>query len=250
LEFINEKKAYISFAGGGLRSAAHIGALKYFEEINLSYGGVAGSSAGAIVAACVAAGKTSDEIFGFIKSVEKKHVFSFSFSKGLFHLDKFRDHFQEFIGITEFSELLMPCYVCVTNINTGDPVYLSKGNLIDAVIASCSLTPTFVPYEIDGVFYNDGGFSDNMPVQPFDGQYPVIGININFVKGTTPKSFKSLLIRSIILILSSNTRYSREKADLVIDVEFSKKMHLFQFSEVISGYHSGYNSTKKTFLKE
>ena len=51
------------FEGGGAKGLAHVGALKATENRNISYKSVGGTSAGAIIAALVAAGFTADELF-------------------------------------------------------------------------------------------------------------------------------------------------------------------------------------------
>lgn len=55
--------AFGIFEGGGAKGLAHVGALKAAELNDVRFIGVAGSSAGAIVAALVAAGYTSSELF-------------------------------------------------------------------------------------------------------------------------------------------------------------------------------------------
>lgn len=56
-------KAFGVFEGGGAKGLAHIGALKAAEEENVQFIGVAGTSAGSIVAALVAAGYRADELY-------------------------------------------------------------------------------------------------------------------------------------------------------------------------------------------
>ena len=55
--------AFGIFEGGGAKGLAHVGALKAAEERRVKFIGVAGTSAGAMVAALVAAGYTADELF-------------------------------------------------------------------------------------------------------------------------------------------------------------------------------------------
>lgn len=56
-------EAFGIFEGGGAKGLAHVGALKAAEEHGVRYVGVAGASAGSIVAALVAAGYTADELY-------------------------------------------------------------------------------------------------------------------------------------------------------------------------------------------
>jgi len=53
---------YAIFEGGGAKGIAHLGAVAAIEQLNLSLAGVAGASAGAFVAALLAAGYRSDEL--------------------------------------------------------------------------------------------------------------------------------------------------------------------------------------------
>ncbi|MBR6025666.1 MAG: patatin-like phospholipase family protein [Firmicutes bacterium] len=41
---------------------------------------------------------------------------------------------------------------------------IPRGRMLDYVLASCSIIPITVPYEIDGKSYIDGGFADQMPI--------------------------------------------------------------------------------------
>lgn len=55
--------AFGIFQGGGAKGLAHVGALAACEQEGIHFKGVAGASAGAIVAALASAGLTSDEMF-------------------------------------------------------------------------------------------------------------------------------------------------------------------------------------------
>ncbi|MDP4006394.1 patatin-like phospholipase family protein [Methylobacterium sp. NEAU K] len=56
-------RAFGVFEGGGVRGYAHLGALKACEDKGIRFAGVSGTSIGAIVAALVAAGYTSTELY-------------------------------------------------------------------------------------------------------------------------------------------------------------------------------------------
>ena len=55
-------RAFVAFAGGGAKGIIHVGALKALEEKNVQFCGLAGTSAGAIVACLKAAGFKADEL--------------------------------------------------------------------------------------------------------------------------------------------------------------------------------------------
>jgi NTE family protein len=56
-------RAYAIFQGGGAKGFAHVGALRAAEERGIRFEGVAGTSIGAVVAALVAVGYVSDELY-------------------------------------------------------------------------------------------------------------------------------------------------------------------------------------------
>ena len=57
----------ICFSGGGIKGVAHIGALKAFEEENIKFDYIAGTSSGSIVACLYSVGYNSDEIYEIFK---------------------------------------------------------------------------------------------------------------------------------------------------------------------------------------
>jgi NTE family protein len=55
--------AFGIFEGGGAKGLAHVGALKAAEEKDIKFIGVAGTSAGAILASLLAVGYTSEQLY-------------------------------------------------------------------------------------------------------------------------------------------------------------------------------------------
>lgn len=59
------KKIGLALSGGGTKGIAQAGVLKFLEEKNMHPNEIAGNSAGAIVGAMYAWGKSPDEILDF-----------------------------------------------------------------------------------------------------------------------------------------------------------------------------------------
>ena len=234
-------KIAVSFSGGGLRAVAHIGALRFLEEQGVEITAVSGSSAGAIVAMMVACGYRSEDIYHFLKEIDKKELFRLSSRPGLFTLRELEKKLYDFLGSVGYEDMKIPLYICVTDINGGDTLYLNSGDPIANAIASSSLTPIFEAKELNGRFYIDGGLSDNLPVKPLKplGQ-KVLAINVNPLTGGNPRGFKSLLIRTILIMLHANVKGSLEITDASIDIEGVSRMHLFNFKEIDTAYEAGY----------
>ena len=76
-------KKGLCLAGGGVKGAAHIGAIKALEEANIKFDCVGGTSSGSIVACLYACGFSADEMYKIFKKYCKKikyfifHIFRF-----------------------------------------------------------------------------------------------------------------------------------------------------------------------------
>lgn len=69
-------KVGLVLSGGGAKGAAHIGVLKYIEEVGLPIDYIAGTSMGSVVGGLYALGYSSDEILDIISSVDWDRLIS------------------------------------------------------------------------------------------------------------------------------------------------------------------------------
>ena len=242
-------KITLSLSGGGLRGAAHVGAIKFLEEQGVEITAVSGSSAGAIVGLFLASGLKSEDMLDFLKSLEKKELFAWaSGAIGIFKMERLEKKLEETLNIDSYRDLKIPFYTCVTDIDTGDAHYINSGNPIAYTVASSTLTPLFSAKKIGEYFYIDGGFSDNLPVKPLKSYYEKsLAININPLRGEELSTFKSLAIRSILIMIRSNSMSAKKLADAFFEVKGVANMHLFNFSEIEMAYQAGYNELKENW---
>lgn len=190
----------ICFSGGGIKAAAHIGAIRAFEEDNLKFDYFAGTSSGSIIATLYATGYTSDEMINIFKKYAKKikyvslgNIVSLiinlilkrkvtikGFNSGAIierlinkELNKKNIYYIQDIK----KELIIPSI----DINTGDInvfisnenknrakfsdniIYNNDVNIGKAVRASCSYPVIFAPCKIGNKQLVDGGLRDNVP---------------------------------------------------------------------------------------
>lgn len=196
------------FNGGGIKGTAYAGAIDELDRLGLLDGvvRVAGSSAGATTALCLACGHTPGEIMGlatlpnFSDFTDDSAGFlrdgwrllrRYGVYKGL-ELDDYIRHIITSVGLppgTTFSDLselaadeeaarqhrLLTVPVC--NITRQRLEYCSAEHtpympVFDAVRASCNI-PLFWPArEIRGMLYGDAGLMDNYPIHIFDTKDP------------------------------------------------------------------------------
>jgi NTE family protein len=242
-------KITLSLSGGGLRGAAHVGAIKFLEEQGVEVTAVSGSSAGAIVGLFLAAGLKSEDMLEFLKSLEKKELFAWaSGAIGIFKMERLENKLRERLNIEEYSELNIPLHTCVTDIDTGESLYVDSGDVIAYTVASSTITPLFQAKKIGDNSYIDGGFSDNLPVKPLkEYNEKSLAININPLVGEELSTFKSLAIRSILIMIRSNSVPAKKLANAYFEVKGVAKMHLFDFDEIEMAYEAGYNELKENW---
>lgn len=244
-------KITLSLSGGGLRGAAHVGAIKFLEEQGVEVTAISASSAGAIVGLFLATGLKSDDMLEFLQNLERKELFVLANGDvGLFKMEKVEQKLKEILKVENFDELKIPFHICVTNIATGESEYIHKGNPIEYTVASSTITPLFRAKKIGEKSYIDGGFSDNLPVKPMKKYYEKnLAININPLRDEALDSFKSLMIRSILIMIRSNSMPAKKLTDAFFEVKGVANMHLFDFSEIESAYNAGYNELKEQWAE-
>jgi NTE family protein len=157
----------LALGAGAARGWAHIGALHELKAMGLVADVVVGSSIGALVGGCFAAGRL-DELESFARSLNKRRVFGlldFSFSgAGLIGGDRLRVRLQESIGSMRIEDLPMRFAGVATELDTGHEVWLRRGSLVEAMRASYALPGVFEPVRIGHRWLIDGAVVNPVPV--------------------------------------------------------------------------------------
>ncbi len=205
------------FSGGGIKGFALIGAYEEIENKGLRFARVAGTSAGSIVAALIAAGYTSKEIYQLLDELDlsklldaRKTLIPFPFAKWLFvywklglykgnELEKWICEKLEAKGLRTFADLPpQSLRVIGSDLSNGQmivfPDDLQKYGIspdsfpiAKAIRISCSIPYFFEPVKMrsmDGInVLVDGGVLSNFPMWLFDKENvqkirPVLGIKL------------------------------------------------------------------------
>jgi len=150
-------------SGGGARGFAHIGALRVLERAGAKFDVVAGTSMGAILGALYAGGASPDDIYELAMRTAWRDVVDLSLKTALLKGDRLGAFLAEILPAT-FEELELPLAVVATDIETGEEVVMSDGDLVSAVRASASFPGAFEPVHLGGRTLADGGIVNNLPV--------------------------------------------------------------------------------------
>lgn len=151
-------------SGGGARGFAHIGVLRVLEQCGIKPEIVAGTSMGAVIGALHASGRTADEIAELALATSLRDILDISLQAGLLKGDRLAHYLSEHLPAT-FEELEVPLAVTTTDIESGEQVILTDGDLITALRASASFPGAFEPTEYRGRVLADGGIVNNLPVE-------------------------------------------------------------------------------------
>lgn len=179
-------------SGGGVRGFAHLGLLKFLEELHIKPYAIAGTSAGAIVGVLYAAGKTPEDILELMK---KNNLFGWGnivWNKlGFFSMKTLKKVLKETIHEDDFEAVKIKLFVAATDLNNNKVEIFSNGELYKAIIASASIPILFEPVTIGDKILIDGGLLNNLPVEPLEDICDIIiGSYVNKVEdGVRDASF-------------------------------------------------------------
>ena len=240
-------KIGLVLGGGGARGIGHIGALKAFEELGVTFDYVAGTSAGSIVGALYAFGKTAAEMESLVKNLKKRDIMkgSIPFIKPA-KSERLENLLNEIFGdITVFSEMKIPLSVVCTDLKTGKEVDFDYGNVAKVVSASCSVPGVFTPVVYEGMHLVDGGLRNNVPVDVVKkmGANVVFAIDVNHLRGTGTNSLStvSVLSSTIGIMMQAKIDKTLEMADLIFEPSLETFSPL-KFDDVEEMIQIGYDT--------
>lgn len=152
-------------SGGGTKGVAHAGVLKFLAEKNISPEVMSCCSAGSIVAALFAKGKSAEEILDFFKSVYFFNWRHFTFNKpGLVSSHIFSSYLEPIFKDMLIGDLNTEIKIVATELVSGkQKVFGKETKVVDAVIASCSIPGITTPYVVGDEMFSDGGVLNNFP---------------------------------------------------------------------------------------
>jgi len=236
-------KLGVALSGGGARGFAHLGALQAMEEYDLLPEAIAGTSAGALAGAFYADGYSPQEIYNIFKKVKITEVIATTLpQEGFFKTTGLQNILKRHLRAQTFEELKLPLFVAASDIESGKARIFSEGELVPAVIASCSIPIVFTPMEIEGHHYVDGGLFINFPVSVIRKEcLQVVGIDVSpVIPVKYDKSMKYIIERTMNYMVGANTVEEMKLCDHLIASDEISSYSIFdlKYSEEI--YEKGY----------
>ncbi|GAB6137208.1 patatin-like phospholipase family protein [Halanaerobaculum tunisiense] len=181
----------LSLSGGGVKGIAQLGGLKAIEEAGIEIVSVAGSSAGAIIAALYGAGYTCNNLKQVIFDQDLTY-FKDDLSLvrlirqfGLYKGDAFLNWMKEKLaakGVRTFSDLDKEVKIIATDATYRKAKVFSQQtspclSVAKAVRMAMSIPIFYTPCSYQTNSYVDGGVMNNLPLQTFvSSQRPTLGL--------------------------------------------------------------------------
>lgn len=220
-----KKKLALCLSGGGARGFAHIGAIKAFEEEGIDFDIVVGTSAGSIVGAMYAFGKTADEMILYgeginMKSIHNGIVFVPNDTAGIRRL------VTDFIGNVDIQNLKKKFACVAVDLVEAKQVIMDRGDAGEACAASSCVPVLFKPVVRGKTHLVDGGLLNNIPadVGKMLGADKVVTVDVNPTRGGgTPDLGVLSVVKATLSIVTANASLMGLKnSDIVIAPDLGK----------------------------
>ncbi|MFT0893274.1 patatin-like phospholipase family protein [Pseudochelatococcus sp. G4_1912] len=174
----------LALGGGAARGWAHIGVLKLLLREGLRPTVIGGTSIGAVVGGCYAAGKL-EELEEFARSLTKRRIVSLMDfhlnGSGLLGGDRLQKLLEKHLGMLKIEELPIRFAAVATELGSGHEIWLTRGPLIEALRASYALPGVFDAVRVRGRWLMDGALVNPIPVTTARvlGAETVVAVNLN-----------------------------------------------------------------------
>lgn len=158
-------KIGLALGGGFFRGVAHVGVLQVLQENDIPVHLVAGTSIGSAIGAAYCAGADPFMLGKVLCSVNDSMFYDMGVPRmGLIKGDKILTIMRTVTGNKTFEQTRIPFAAVACDIERGEKIVITQGNLAQAVRASISVPGVFRPVEEDGRILVDGGVMERLPV--------------------------------------------------------------------------------------
>jgi NTE family protein len=215
-------KLGLALGGGAARGFAHIGVIQVLEEAGLRPDFVAGTSAGSVVAALYASGKTGAQLQQIGESMEEAAISDWTlpvFNSGILRGDALAKYVNQQVGGRSIETMTVPLGIVATDLYSGDMVVFQRGDTGMAVRASSAVPAIFQPVKIAGRSYVDGGLVSPVPVRAARsmGAQVVLAIDISSPPDSSGTDGTiAVLLQTASIMGKSINGFELKEADVVV----------------------------------
>ena len=197
MAFPNRHTLGLALGSGAARGMAHIGVLKVLEEHHITIDRISGTSIGALIGGLYAARVPIAQIEEVACGADWRDltrlVDPIFPTSGIIDGKKVARFIAELLPVRRFEELHIPLAITATDVESGEPLYIHQGNLLEGLRAAIAFPGIFTPVRFGDRFLVDGGLCNPVPVDILRelGAERVIGVCA--IPDLRPQCFETVL---------------------------------------------------------
>lgn len=212
----------LALGGGAARGFAHVGVVQVLEEAGIKPAVVTGTSAGSLVAALYASGRTGAQLQQVALEMDEAAFADWTlplFSRGVLRGEALGRYVNVQVGNRLIEAMPIPLGIVATELATGQGVLFQRGDTGTAVRASSAVPAVFLPVKIGTVEYVDGGLVSPVPVRYAKqmGAELVIAVDISSApEGNPSGDAVAVLLQTFAIMGKSINSWELREADVVV----------------------------------
>ena len=210
----------LALGGGAARGFAHIGVIQALEENGLAPDLVVGTSAGSLVAALYASGKSGRELALIADAMDETAFADWAYpGRGLLRGEALAKFVRDKTGSRNIEQMRIPLGIAATDLDSGSGILFQRGDTGTAVRASSAVPAVFQPVKIGPREYVDGGLSAPIPVHYARqmGAEFVIAVDISAVpEGNATGDAARMLMQTFAIMGRSLKNHELREADVIL----------------------------------
>jgi NTE family protein len=192
------------------------------EEAGIRPALVAGTSAGSLVAAIYASGKSGAQLQRVAETMEEAAIADWTlplFNRGMLRGDALAKYVNRQVAGRLIENMPLPLGIVATDLKTGGSIVFQRGDTGTAVRASSAVPAVFEPVRISGIEYVDGGLVSPVPVRAARqmGAELVIAVDISSPpEGNLAGGTLEVLLQTFTIMSKSINTLELKDADIVV----------------------------------
>jgi NTE family protein len=247
--FKKYKKTALVLSGGSARGIAHLGVVKVLKREGLRFDVVVGTSIGSLVGAAYALDIPLDQVEAVSLKTGAMDLLDITISRmGLTEGNRLENIIKQVVQNKSFQDVKMPLAITAVDVETGEELYFTEGDLIKTIKASCSLPGIFKPVELNGRLLIDGGMRQHMPADIAKrlGADFIVGVDVGFcIKKGRINSMLGVIMQSIQMMGEELSRYQSEKVDILITPKLEDDIDQMAFNKAAAIIKKGEEATEE-----
>ncbi|MBH1986916.1 MAG: patatin-like phospholipase family protein [Burkholderiales bacterium] len=210
----------LALGGGAARGFAHIGVLQVLEEHGIKPDLVVGTSAGSVVAALYASGKTPAELHTMAMTLDESSITDWVFpGRSLLKGEALARFIRTQTGGKPIESMRLPLGIVAADLQSGQPILFRRGDPGVAVRASSAVPAVFEPVKMGGREYIDGGAVSPVPVRFARqmGADVIIAVDISAIpQGQSTRGAVDILLQTFNIMGHAISQHELSDADVVM----------------------------------